>query len=246
MSKSFFVECIGTEVIITRKAGIKNLRLLVHPTKGVSMSIPQLVSYKTALKFINEKEKWIRKKIDLHKTQRKEFVNVNIPNGYKTFNHTLEIDFSTQNSITGNTLQNTAKLSLPKSWSINDSNSQEHIRFFLKEVLILEAKRYIPLRVFDLASINKFEYNNVRIGSARTRWGSCRQDNNLTFSCYLMLMDTDLIDYIILHELTHTIHKNHGNSFYDLLNKVSNGMHKSLNARVKKFRNPLILRYNPE
>jgi len=43
-----------------------------------------------------------------------------------------------------------------------------------------------------------------------------------------------LSDFIILHELCHTIHKNHGVQFHELLSKIS-GNEKILNKELKKY-----------
>jgi len=58
-------------------------------------------------------------------------------------------------------------------------------------------------------------------------------------------MKDELIDYIILHELTHIIHKNHSKDFYNMLNKLCDGQHKRLNAEVKNFKTPLTSKYQP-
>jgi predicted metal-dependent hydrolase len=49
-----------------------------------------------------------------------------------------------------------------------------------------EAKEYIKTRVAKIAEENGFKYNNIRITSAKTRWGSCSSRKNLNFSFYLI------------------------------------------------------------
>jgi predicted metal-dependent hydrolase len=53
-----------------------------------------------------------------------------------------------------------------------------------------------------------------RITHARRRWGSCTAHNRLNFSWRLALLPLDLVDYIIVHELAHIAHKNHGPQFW--------------------------------
>ena len=61
-----------------------------------------------------------------------------------------------------------------------------------------------------------------RIGftKAKTRFGSCSGKNRISFSCYLMLYDERAIEYVVVHELCHIKHKNHGKEFYNLIGSV--------------------------
>ncbi len=96
-------------------------------------------------------------------------------------------------------LQNTRK-------SIIDSDKIE----FYKE----KARKYIPWRVAELAEKNWLTYNVIKITSARTRWGSCTSKKNLNFSFRLILAPKEVIDYVIIHELSHLIHMNHSRRFW--------------------------------
>ncbi|MDY3282292.1 M48 family metallopeptidase [Dysosmobacter sp.] len=60
----------------------------------------------------------------------------------------------------------------------------------------------------------------VKITAARTRYGSCSGKNSLSFSCFLMNAPEEAIDLVVVHELCHIRHKNHGPAFYALLESV--------------------------
>jgi predicted metal-dependent hydrolase len=77
-----------------------------------------------------------------------------------------------------------------------------------------EAKNFIPKRVEELASEHGITYNNIRITSARTRWGSCSSKKNLSFSYRLIQVPYEVIDYVIIHELAHLKHMNHSKKFW--------------------------------
>lgn len=81
------------------------------------------------------------------------------------------------------------------------------------------AKEYIPNRVAELAAITGLSYTGVKITTAATRFGSCSPKNSLCFSCLLMRYPKEAIDYVIIHELCHTIHRNHQKPFWDLVQK---------------------------
>lgn len=76
------------------------------------------------------------------------------------------------------------------------------------------AKEMIPKRVTYYADIMGLMPFGVRITSAEKRYGSCSPKNNLCFSYRLMLYPDKAIDYVVVHELAHIKHKNHGKAFY--------------------------------
>ncbi|MFH1315030.1 MAG: SprT family zinc-dependent metalloprotease [Candidatus Uhrbacteria bacterium] len=76
------------------------------------------------------------------------------------------------------------------------------------------AAEIIPERVLYHANELGLEYTRVRISNAKRLWGSCSGKNSLSFSWRLAMAPIEVVDYIVVHELTHTIHKNHGKLFW--------------------------------
>ena len=62
-------------------------------------------------------------------------------------------------------------------------------------------------------------YGSLRITGARSRWGSCSSLGNLSFSWRLLATRWDLIEYVIVHELAHRVHFNHGTKFWRLVER---------------------------
>ena len=87
------------------------------------------------------------------------------------------------------------------------------------EMLRAKAKEVIPKKVEQIAKLMGAKYSGVKITSAAKRFGSCNAKNSLCFSLYLMQYEEELIDYVIVHELAHTVHHNHSASFYRLVGK---------------------------
>ena len=82
------------------------------------------------------------------------------------------------------------------------------------------ARAYILPRARSLAlSLNIGTDARFGVTAARTRFGSCSQSNSINFSCFLALYPDECIDYVIIHELCHTVHKNHSRAFYSLLER---------------------------
>ncbi len=102
--------------------------------------------------------------------------------------------------------------------------------------LYLQAEAYLPSRVEHIAKQCGFKYSGMRISKARSKWGSCRADNQISLSFYLMILPKHLIDYVIIHELSHTIHHNHSERFHALVNRVVGGRERELHQELKSYR----------
>ena len=86
----------------------------------------------------------------------------------------------------------------------------------------------------ELAKQYGYIFNRVFIRQQKTRWGSCSAKNNINLNLKLVLLPTRLMDYVIMHELVHTRHKNHGPLFWKELDKIT-GDAKGLSKKVKSF-----------
>ncbi|MDR1021991.1 MAG: M48 family metallopeptidase [Prevotellaceae bacterium] len=108
--------------------------------------------------------------------------------------------------------------------------SEEDIERFRRQ-----ANQFLPARIAALAVRHGFSYSKVSIKNIHSRWGSCSVQNNLNFSIYLMHLPDDLVDYVILHELCHTVHKNHGPKFWALLDAVTGGKARQQAALMRGY-----------
>ena len=77
-----------------------------------------------------------------------------------------------------------------------------------------QARQILSERVEYYARQNGFRYNKIGITSARTRWGSCSASGALNFSWHLIQAPMEAVDYVVVHELVHTIIHNHSKKFW--------------------------------
>ena len=79
------------------------------------------------------------------------------------------------------------------------------------------AKSELPQRLAELASRYGFVYNRVAIKHNATNWGSCSTKNNINLNINIVRLPLVLRDYVLLHELCHLRHHDHGDGFHLLL-----------------------------
>ena len=83
--------------------------------------------------------------------------------------------------------------------------------------LIARAKEELPRRVAHWAAVMDLSPSGVKITGAAKRFGSCSAKNSLCFSWRLLLYPPEAVDYVVVHELAHIVHKNHQAGFYALV-----------------------------
>lgn len=98
-----------------------------------------------------------------------------------------------------------------------------------------EAKATLPQRVAELATRFGLKYGKVTIRAARTKWGSCTARGDISLSLYLMTLPEHLRDYIIIHELCHTVHLNHSPRFHALVNEFTEGRERELAKELRQY-----------
>ena len=102
-----------------------------------------------------------------------------------------------------------------------------------------EARKKIVKRLDELAQEHGFKYNRVSIRNQKTRWGSCSTKNNISLNVKLIRLPEKLFNYVIIHELIHTKHKNHNKRFWAAMDKIL-GDAKSLRTELNQHRLELL------
>ena len=88
------------------------------------------------------------------------------------------------------------------------------------EAMRRQAKAVLPGRLAELAARYAFLYNKVTIKHNATNWGSCSAKGNINLNLNIVRLPRPLQDYILLHELCHLRHHDHGQGFHLLLEHV--------------------------
>lgn len=191
---------IPDRVIRSRR---RTLSVGVDSLGQVTVRAPLKYSEEKIAAFLLEKENWILK----HKA-RMSASGVELPDksldGYQLLllgeKYSIVLDEGKRVRF----LAEQRKILLPKV------NAEEKLRRFLKE----NAKRIFTEATRIRAEEMGVSYQSVTISSARTRWGSCTGDNRLRFSFRLLYAPKDVIDYVIVHELCHTLYHDHSAAFW--------------------------------
>lgn len=90
----------------------------------------------------------------------------------------------------------------------------------LKRFTLAQARLVLPELLAKVAEEQGVGYAGCRVGTARTRWGSCSADGTIMLSSKLLLLPPEMSRHVICHELAHRHHMDHSRRFHDLLEQM--------------------------
>lgn len=113
--------------------------------------------------------------------------------------------------------EETIVITYPFDDAIETEEVQSVVRPAIKKALRRQAEAYLPTRLQQLSQFYQLPYESLRLSSGHTRWGSCSSSKRISLNIWLMTLPYELIDYVICHELCHTVQHNHSSAFWQLV-----------------------------
>ena len=162
-------------------------------------------------KFIATKEKWILDKLAHSQEQARS-------------RESFELDYGDTVLYLGNEYPIISKtgnrVGFENGFYMSPDLSSEEIKSACVQIYRMLAKRDITNRVVEFSKQMTVTPASVKINSAKTRWGSCSSRKSLNFSWRLIMADSDVVDYVVVHELAHLIEMNHSQKFWTIVENV--------------------------
>ena len=187
----------------------KTLSLTINENAELIIRAPKRLSIEKIQDFINEKENWINRKKRLIENQIKDVAS----------NHNKLMYLGDLFPI--NVEQNAAKeLFFTGEEFIANSIEPDSLSLSIKKWYKNKFKEIALPRVAYFANKHNLMVNQVRIKNQKTMWGSCSSKNNINLNYLLLMAPMGVIDYVIVHELVHTIHRNHSTDFWDSVESI--------------------------
>lgn len=229
------------EIVVVRNARARGI--IMRPmTNGIRVTCPPLASVSE----IKETLEMFRQKL-ADKQSSIQQSRVSIDSAFFIRTDVLEIAFASAQQYNDTMLhpgqvyikRDKGRSILYVSPQADFAKMQDWLKKVLTEELRLHAKMYLPRRTEEIARECGFKYSGVKVQSSRTCWGSCSARNSINLSLFLMTQPSHLIDYVIKHELCHTVHHDHSDKFWELMDRVTDGKAHALRKELKGNRMPL-------
>ncbi len=231
--KKLFIDGIG-DIEFYRSIKAKSISIQVKPFASVKVTVPQRASIDDAERFLRSKQAWLKKTIAKKNKTEHNFTVFDFTTEFSTIEHKLVLQPEARNNINILVKDGIIKVAFPMNADVKHKLVQQCIRKGIEEAWRIEARKYLPERLQMLANKFGFKYKSVSVKNTKSRWGSCSPENDIALSIHCIRLPQNLIDYIILHELVHTIHKNHSTRYHNELARVLPN-EKELSKEVGKY-----------
>lgn len=189
------------------------LRLKLAPSGELSLVVPNGVSLAMAQAFLSSQTPWVESKLQTLPPQAlKPWAKPKLLDLVYLDEHwTIKYFPQASDSIT---LRVAVAEQLECYGKVDDV---ELLKKTLGHWLKAKAEKALSVRLKWQAEQHGFHYQRLSIRGQKTRWGSCSAKKNINLNYKLLFLDQALVDYVLIHELCHTIEMNHSLRFWALV-----------------------------
>ena len=185
----------------------RHIHLVLDERDGLQIRTPWHTSIDEVESLIARQTDWVRRALALHEhrqTERTQLVNgVRLPLIDDEVELALGVGRRPRVSRRGNLLM----VQVPEP-------QDELIRDALERWYREQAKILLSERLNNLAEQHGFSPGAVTIRGQRRRWGSCNSQGDINLNWRLLLLPSQLVDYVLMHELCHLEHMDHSHAFW--------------------------------
>lgn len=203
------------EISLRRTSLSRNIRLRLDSRGVISITLPKRAPIFLARQLLNDSRSSIRSSLSKIRKQKPKYSDGDIIGKVHRLRVAQDNSVGYSHRLDKNELVVFTPVAAPADMV------QRIIHEGIAKALRVQAKSYLPRRLKTLADTHGFYYNKLRFSSAGTRWGSCSSEGTISLNIWLMQLPFELIDYVILHELSHTRHMNHSEDFWGELGKFA-------------------------
>ena len=180
----------------------KSVALVIDNEANIIVRAPNLMPDAMIAEYVQKKKRWINEKQHQVMVFSENHSPIVVKTGenimYLGSNYAMIKDIVDVVEVSGN------ELLIPEEYDIDD------MMVWLKD----QAIQTITERVAIYSNIMGVTPEAVKLSEAKARWGSCSKKNNLNFAWRLIMCPLFVIDYVVVHELSHIIYKNHSAAFW--------------------------------
>lgn len=201
------------EVEVRRRSYQRRWNLWVHPTGLIRVTCGKKTPPKALKKWLLQMQPWIEKSLRAGEKLREKYPPKKYLEGecfmYKGQDYRLRFKPGSSSRVSHSDFEIVLGLSPESSLLLK----QEKLLALYKK----EARIWIPPRVEYWAHCMGLFPSSVSLRGQKTRWGSCSSQGHISLNWKLMAAPSEILDYVVIHELAHLKHQNHSKAFWSLV-----------------------------
>lgn len=197
-----------TPDLITR-SNRKTLSLSILKDGQIVIKAPLKMSNETIQKFVYEKQKWIREKLAIIENNQTKYQEIISYQKFLLFGNRYSLKFADVKKI--QTSSEEMVIYIP------NNIPKEKVLSKLKAWYKKTAKTTLEQRLDYITKLIKLCPTSMKISDSKGRWGVCTSKGTISFNFRVIMLEPEIIDYVIIHELCHLVEMNHSKRFWNLV-----------------------------
>ena len=206
---------------LKRRPGVSSaVRLSIRPSGQVIVTAPKWMPVFIIDKFINDKKEWLETKLA-------KFAQLNQPKKIKDgdsiqyFGNSINLNITIKDRIIRTNLEHKeGQLIIEVGSHHTEENIQNEIRKSLERWFLQQGIGVLTEKVNKYSQILGVNYAKITLKKVSSIWGSCSYQNNLSFSRKLIMAPHEIVDYVVIHECCHMIHRDHSSRFWSAVRQL--------------------------
>lgn len=206
----------------------KRKTLVIDIRNGeVTIKAPKTMPDAHVKAFIEQKTKWIERKLAEH--ERRKSLLDGVPQLSQAMIHGTFYPIQSSDRYSRVTFDESTLFIPKRFWTDEKKATRALVKWYMEE-----ARIELGDELNDVSEYTGLRYRSFALTNARTNWGSCDGDCNIRLNWRLVMLDAELVSYVVIHELAHTAHHNHSPEFWQ---KVESFMpnYASVRKRLKTY-----------
>jgi predicted metal-dependent hydrolase len=209
--------CDGYQIRYSSRA--KHVSIRVSNLGDVEVVVPQGFDSRKLPEILEKRKDWIAKTIQRVKAERQRFATETssgtLPEQIVLRSLSEEWTVNYQR-MSGTTL--TAKMVPVNRLTISGPiNHQDACQQLLRQWLKRQAESHLVPWLRRISTEIALPCNRIVVRGQRTLWASCSNQHNISLNYKLLFLPPQLVEYVFVHELCHTVHLNHSPKFWNLV-----------------------------
>lgn len=205
--------CGTVPLEVKRVRNGRRVRLVVTGKKTVELRLPVDAPLEHALQFVQSKSRWLRQHLDATPVPSRisDFLREQGWLALGGEKWLLQWEQGVITTVEVLAREKRVRLTQPSAGGADGS---------LADVLWQLAAKFLPARLQALARLEGLSYQRCSVRNQRSRWGSCSARKTISLNWRLILLEPELQDYVLWHELCHLLQMNHAAGFWQELTRV--------------------------
>ncbi len=191
---------------ISQRAKRVSIRILAG--KKVELVVPKSMCVKQAERFLHSKQAWIEQALKRSTEPADEAFTLPQSIVFASLARQWQVEYGDSKNIK----EKKQQLILPQA---NDRQIQHQ----LKQWLHKQAHEHLVPWLRAVSDELALPFNRVTVRAQKTRWGSCSAKHNININRNLLFLEPEVVRYLFIHELCHTVHLNHRRAYWAMVAK---------------------------